>query len=172
MPVLKTCRPCINKGSCERQRAILDALRGLAVSTVTHRCPDMTLPYRSGQAVWAEVNDAPHSEFEPYGDAGPTKDWFPGVFMGPSTASNTRGLVVIRSGAKGEQDSDLEFMPVRGRDFGDGAFAVCKVIWSRIKPRDGADEPICKHCGNPYRVTGCEYPATDCPVGARQQAAE
>lgn len=142
MAILKTCRSCSQKGECGIQDRIQQAVKGLSVITISHRCASHRAPYYIGQAVWAFVLEAPYDRYahdDYYSHEGPRRAWFPGHFLGVSTKSNTRALVVIKSGAKPREELDTEFDPGNKK-------GICKVIWGRIEGRDGADEPLCPEC--------------------------
>jgi len=155
MPVLMTCRGCTKVSDCDRRAKLVEAVRGLGVTSIKHRCPDKTLAFTPGQAVWVEVNDAPWSECAEFDE--PTRAWFPGVFIGGSTKSNTRGLVFVRSGET-DRSGDFEFDPINGGKGGELRYSVCKVIWSRIEARERDPYDLCRECGLPIALTDtCDY---------------
>jgi len=93
MPILKTCRPCTKRGACKIKTDLLTVLRGTSiVGVITHSCGKRELPYTIGQAVWAEVNDAPWDE-----DNRTFRCWFPCHYLQVARV-NTRAVVVITAG--------------------------------------------------------------------------
>ena len=119
------------------------AVEGLGVYSLLHRCAKHESRYRAGQAVWAFVMDAPHSEYED-GPGEPCRAWFPGHFIAVAW-KNTSGLVVIEEGAEprelpAEAYDELSFIPVKN--------GVCKVAWRGIKAREAPDVEACSLCGD------------------------
>ena len=152
MALLKTCRPCAKVADCDRRRALTERLAGSGVLTVTHRCPEIHPLYRPGQQVWAHTFEMSHSEYAQYDDDhAPDKHWYPGTFLKVYGKTNARGLVVVRAGAIPEGDiGDCPFRPMReGR-----LFAVCKLAWKDIRPRDGEDAFVCPRCSELPAITG------------------
>lgn len=158
---LKTCRPCVRRGDCAIKRDLLATLRGTRiVGLVTHSCGERAIPYSVGQAVWAEVNDVPHEDDDCGSRYGPTRAWFPAHFLEVARI-NTRAVVVIAKDVR-DRTGDCEFTPIGGKR-GAGVYAVCKVLWARIEPRDAPTEALCAHCGVLPFLMACDRPS-DCRI--------
>lgn len=167
MTILKKCRSCRLDGDCEAQDKVRDAVQGLGIYSLLHRCATHEARYRPGQAVWAFVMDAPYSE---YGDGPgePCRAWFPGHFIAVAR-NNTRGLVMIAEGAEPREQPDEAYDEL---SFSPGKNGVCKVAWKRIEPRDAPDVDACSRCGN-LNTMPCDYGHDgDCPrqgIGAAME---
>lgn len=149
MVALITCRPCIRKGNCEIQAGVLAAIKGLGVSSLKHRCAEVELPYRAGQAVWVFVQVGPSERDEMGPELEPSKGWFPGHFL-QVARTNTSALIVITDGAEERDHAEYEFEPMKRSSRGGGSWwpAVCKVPWSRIRLRNNVEAlAVCDKCG-------------------------
>ena len=144
MTAYRTCIGCIHQGApCEARDRVRATLKGFGVTSIKWRCPDRQPRYRVGDPVWAlTVAQINGGEYDERGN--PIRDYFPAVVVDPGKKP-TKALVSIDPGAAG-----------RG-DFGDGIIfdvnssGFCNIPLSRLQPRDGEREEICKYCCNPVR---------------------
>lgn len=165
MTAFVTCRSCADRKACDIRAGILDAIRGLRITSVKHSCGAHRLPFEAGQAVWAKVQQCPATDADGYYGRTPSHEWFPAHFVGVSARTNTRGLVFIALEAPSRDNNSILFYPVRDSEDG----AVCKIIWDRIELREGEAArtcPICKQlkgmkCEGPPDFEGLTPP---CPM--------
>lgn len=124
MTVYRKCRPCKHRGNCEAQKKIGEAIRGLGVSSLMHRCKAFKPFLDRGEHVIARVA-ACRGEWE-YGETAPLAE-FEAVFIGFANSMG-RAIIYIEPGKK-SICGKYEFEPLKN----DRGF--CKVSFGPLSAR-------------------------------------
>lgn len=137
MTIYRTCRGCVSDGlSCAAREALKNSIKGLRITSVKWACVDRAPKFVRGDPVWALTiasRDLTDGE-EPH------RDEFPGIVIGQAGA---KMLIYIEPGSEGidHDDGEPTFEP-SGNGF-------CKIPISRLKPRRGDRQEVCRFCDWP-----------------------
>ena len=134
MAYFRKCRTCARNPDCEIKDRLRDAIKGLGITSLLHRCDSFEPRYAVGQQVtistWVEGADE-------YGEPAAAAATFPGWFV--SLAADGKGLVYVRPETPSLEDGRDKFDPRH-----DG---FCKIPLSRIQSRPQDDpSPVCAKC--------------------------
>jgi hypothetical protein len=163
--VYRKCRPCKHRGDCEIQKKIGEAIRGLGVSSLMHKCKNFKPFLERGAHVTVRVA-ACRGEWE-YGGTAPLAE-FDAIFIGLANSMG-RAIVYIEPGAK-SACGKYEFEPLKNdRGFCKVSFGPLSArhAYSRTKGiiarregktalRDCCDIPldkVCGQCGEADKIT-------------------
>jgi hypothetical protein len=153
MTVFSTCRGCMARTDCSKQRELRKFIKGSNVSLVRHRCADRCPEFQPGDAVFVKTG-VPVDDQE--------KGWingeYPAVFIRETVGTSI--ICFIRPGTP-STDQGSEFFP-RGESKG-----FVKVSRSRVRMRVAASTDLgtCPECGEHLALTG------ECKDGCARRAA-
>lgn len=129
------CTGCVLQGKpCDSRDAVRARLKGIGVTSIKWRCWARSDRFKVGDPVWALTVDGGVVS----GDEGePIRDHFPGTVI---RLLGAKALVFIPPGARG-RDEECTFTS--------NCHGFCKLPLSRLSPRDGPAEEICRSCEQP-----------------------
>ena len=131
--IYRTCFGCIHQSKpCETRDAVRVKLRGLDATSLKWNCKARVARFSAGEPVWALTVDG----CEDLDEGQPYRGHFPGICICPVGA--TKMLVFIEPKCR-DRDDDLVFYSKNDQGF-------CKLPLSRLTPREGPSEQICKSC--------------------------
>lgn len=124
MTIFRKCHPCALREGCEIKAKLADAIKGLGVSSLMHRCKSFQPEFTSGDNVMVRTFNGEH---DPYGSGDGMSDFveFPAHFVQYSD-DLSRAIVFIAPGTKSECE-EYEFQPTNGKD------GFCRVSYTPIR---------------------------------------
>lgn len=151
MAFFRKCKTCASNVSCNRKASISDAIKGLGITTLTHRCSGYSPMFSPGDNLWVKTLDHAHPTRVGYDDGSDdeaaTDCIFPAHFCAFTKAG--RAIVFIEPGAKDRDDEDFSFEPIPGREgFCSVALSIGKSRRGIESRRDGKTE-MCRGCSRP-----------------------
>lgn len=135
MTIHGTCLGCVrDKHPCAYRDSLSVKLHGLGLTSIKFRCRARELKFQPGDPVWAFTSVSYGTSDE---EGQPYKDDFAAVFI---NGLGAKGLVWIEPGTPGRElgEDGIKFEP-NGSGF-------CKIPLSRLTPRDGEREEVCRSC--------------------------
>jgi len=157
MTFFRKCKTCLHISECDRKEHILKAIKGLGITTLSHRCSAYAPMFSPGDNLWVKTVDHAHPKdvgyYDDKSDVEATDCIFPAHFCGFTKAG--RAIVYIKPGATDRDDEDYVFEPIEGRQgFCSVALSIGRSRLGIESRRDGKTE-ICKTCSLPL--------GTECP---------
>ena len=137
MAYFRKCRTCARNPDCEIKDRLRDAIKGLGITSLLHKCDSFEPKYKAGDQVL--VRTCTGYEGDPTDDYGNMiYGSFPGWFV--SWTDKGKCLAYVTPGTPSIEDGREKFEPRN-----DG---WCSVPMSRIESRPQDDpSPVCPKCG-------------------------
>ena len=143
MTVYRRCVRCTKREGCEIKARLSEALRGLGITSVLHKCDEFEPPFAPGQPIIARMTV--DGEPDPYGERDePLNADYAGWFV-QETQADRKALIYIRPG-------QLPLTGNKDQAFEAKSHGFCKVAWWRVMPDIPAGVshgpcPVCARCG-------------------------
>ena len=145
MTVYRRCVRCTKRNGCPIKARLSEAIRGLGITSVLHKCDEFEPPFAAGQPIIARmVCMSPDDIY----DNKPSNADYPAWFV-LETKEDRKALIFIQPGQLpliGDKDYAFEAK-------NDG---FCKVAWWRLSAdeRSGVSREPCPICGTCGRLLG------------------
>ena len=135
MAYFRKCRTCRHNDGCEIKDRLRDAIKGLGITSLLHRCAEYAPAHDFGAPVtvqtWVEGADE-------FGEPIPRAATFCGWFV--DLSSDRKALVYVKPNSPSIEDGRVTFEPKSYEGF-------CKVPLSRVQSRPHDDScPVCAKC--------------------------
>lgn len=145
MTVYRRCMRCTKRNGCEIKARLAEAIRGLGITSVLHKCEEFEPPFAAGQTIIARM--VVMSPGDIYDEETSNAD-YPAWFV-RETKEDRKALIYIRPGQ----------LPLTGDNdyaFQAKADGFCKVAWWRLSAdeRVGVSHEPCPLCGLCDQVMG------------------